>query len=390
MKNKSKEIENIDEEFKFLLKEDFFSFDSKKIKELKLKFFRESFKHHYDNCPEYKRYCDMNKIKPEDIKTYADLEKIQPVPSDAFRDSDKLILSIPEEKIKSVFTTSSTTSPNPVRYAFSERDLYKMPDLNGALWCLGHEMDKKDPGSAFFLAPSPKESDTGLVKGGYLSFKNIGIKDENIYFGVQDGKIDAEDLVKKMENAKKPVYIYGPPFAYLPFIELWKNKGGKDSLINLSEDARVITTGGWKGVKHDVTKEELIEQIAKIFGIEHSQVRDGYGTTDIMTMFPECKYHKKHVPFWNHVSIRDPEDTSKELEPGKEGLVVLMASWIEAYPAYCMTGDMGYVKEEECECGRKGQTVEITGRAKGAGARGCAIRLEQFMEAIQRKDAFEF
>lgn len=372
-----------------LLKEDFFKLAPEELRDMKLKLFKVSFEHHYNNCPEYQRYCDANGVKPEDIQAYEDLEKIQPVPADAFRDSDNLILSIPEKEVKSIFTTSSTTSPNPVRYAISETGDEMMPKINGALWGVGHEFDKTGIGSLFFLAPSPKESDTGLVKGGYLSFRNIGFDDENIYFGVQDGKIDAENLVEQMKNSKKPIAIYGPPFAYLPFIELWKNQGEKP-LIELSEDARIITTGGWKGVAHDVTKEELIEQISKMFNVHHSQIRDGYGTTDAMTMFPECKYHKKHVPLWNHISIRDPEDTSKEVEAGKEGLVVLMASWIDSYPAFCMTGDMGYVKEGECECGKRGQTVEITGRAKGAGARGCAIRLEQFMDAIKRTDSFEF
>lgn len=382
-----KQTQELDNEFKELLKQDFFRFDLEKIKELKLKFFKEAFRHHYNNCPEYKRYCVFNKTEPEDIQEYQDLEKIQPVPADAFRDSDNLILSVPQDEVKEIFTTSSTTSPNPVRYAYNAQDYELISEMNGPLWKDGYDIP--NPVSMFFLAPSPKESDTGLVKGGYLGWKGVGFKDENIEFGVKNGKIDAEDIIEKIKNCEKPVTIYGPPFAYLPFMEIWKNKG-KKPLVDLSGKARLITTGGWKGVKHDVSKEELKEQIAKAFNVNLSDIRDGYGSTDIMTMLPECAYGKKHVPFWNHVSIRDPEDTNKELEPGKEGLVVLMASWPRAYPAFCMTGDMGYIKEEECECGRKGQTVEITGRAKGAGARGCAIRLEQFMDAIKKENAFDF
>ncbi len=373
--------------FEDLLKEDFFRFSLEEIKDLKLRFFREAFRHHYNNCPEYKKYCDFYKTKPEDIKTYDDLEKIQPVPADAFRDSDNLILSVPREEVVEIFTTSSTTSPNPVRYAYNQEDYEMISKINGVLWKDGYDIP--DARSLLFLAPSPEESDTGLVKGGYLGWKGVGFKDENIIFGVKNGNLDVDDLLEKIENSPKPITIYGPPFAYLPFTEKWKQQGEKP-LIDLNGKSRFITTGGWKGVKHDISKEELKEQIAKTFNVDPSEIRDGYGSTDIMTMLPECGQQRKHVPFWNHVSVRDPEDTSKELGPDKEGLIVLMASWPQAYPAFCMTGDMGFIKEEDCPCGRKGQTVEITGRAKGAGARGCAIRLEQFMEAIQSKDAFDF
>jgi hypothetical protein len=45
---------------------------------------------------------------------------------------------------------------------------------------------------------------------------------------------------------------------------------------------------------------------------------------------------------------------------------------------------MGAVWEKECKCGFTGQTVEHRGRASKLGARGCAIRLEEFMKIITR------
>lgn len=370
-----------DELLNYVLNEMSFYLDIDKAKEIKLKLFKESFEHHYNNCPEYRRYCQMQGVTPEDIQNYEDLVKIQPVPSDAFRDSEKLIISIPESEIRSILTTSSTTSPKPVRFALDKTSFERMVKINSFLWQTGHEMNLSNLGSMIFMAPRPSESDTGLVKGGWLSFKDMGYKDEDIFFAIKENRVDTEGLIRSMRIAKKPLNMYGPPFAYLPLIEALKGKGEKF----MGNDSRILTTGGWKGVAHNISKDELRQQLSETFGIPQEHIRDGYGSTDIMTMLPECRFHKKHLPIWNHVSIRDPEDTSRELPPGQEGLVVLMAAWIRSYPAYCMTGDMGYFNEGKCECGRIGQTVEITGRAKGAGSRGCAIRLEQFMAVIGKK-----
>jgi long-chain-fatty-acid---luciferin-component ligase len=77
---------------------------------------------------------------------------------------------------------------------------------------------------------------------------------------------------------------------------------------------------------------------------------------------------------------------NSEVGEGEEGLLVLMSSFVTSYPAIVASGDMGAVwNKKKCECGRSGQIVEHLGRGSKLGARSCAIRMEQFMEAITRK-----
>lgn len=349
------------------------------IRQLKLKAFQQAFEFHYQNCPEYNRYCNLYDLKPSDIKEYADLGKIQPIPSDVFREAEKLILSVPEKDVISVLTSSSTTSKKPVRFAMDKITFDRMLKVNAKTWVTGHELKI---GSLLFLAPKPSQSDTGLVKGGYLTFKRVGFNEEDIYFGVQDNKVDEEGILKFIEGAKKPVHMYGPPFVYLAVVEYLKKINKK---LKLGKESRLIMTGGWKTVKHDISKEDLMGILSDYLGVPTSSIRDGYGSTDILTMLPECEYHHKHVPPWFHVSVRDPEDTSREVPNGEIGLTVLMSNYIQSYPAFVMPGDLGAVIERKCECGRNGQIVEIKGRAQGAGARGCAIRIEEFMEIITKK-----
>ena len=349
------------------------------VEKIKFDAFKEAFIHHFNNCEEYRKYSEVNNVTPEDIKTINDLVKTQPIPSDAFRDVEKIISSVPQDRVVLIATTSSTTSKNPCRYPLDALTLKRTTQTGTAFL--------KDvgfiEGTAFMLTPSPEESDTGLVRGMSHVLKEGLSFGDNIYYGVKGGKFETEKLISNIkECTKKPRHIYGPPFAYMNLVEYIENNKID---LKLDSNSRLITTGGWKTVQRDVTKEQLIERVSKAFGVREDQIRDGYGLTDIYTMLMECEYHRKHVPPWVHISTRNPQNINEEVAEGETGLLVLMSCSVNSYPAFVMTGDMGAVFKSNCKCGRKGQIVEHRGRATKLGARGCAIRLEQFMEAITKK-----
>jgi long-chain-fatty-acid---luciferin-component ligase len=348
-------------------------------REAKLKVLRQMFEHHYKNCPEYRKYCELYNLKPDDIKTPADLVKIQPIPSDAFRSSGTLITSVPERDIVMVATTSSTTSKTPCRYPLDAATL-RRTSQTGVHFL--RDVGLKD-GFVCMLTPSPGESDTGLVRGMSHVLKE-GLKfGDRIMYAVKGGRVETEAVLDVITTTKhRPVHLYGPPFVYMHIVEHIE-KHGLD--VRLDKESRLITTGGWKTVAGEVTRSELNERVAKAFHIKEDQIRDGLGLTDIYTMIMECGHHNKHVPPWIHVSVRDPADMSAEVDEGEEGMLVLMSGFVSSYPAIVATGDMGAVwNGKKCECGRHGQIVEHKGRGSKLGARGCAIRLEQFMEAITR------
>ena len=350
----------------------------KDIHEWKLKMFKQAFAFNFNNCPEYKRYCELHNVKPEDIKTYEDLIKIQPIPSDIFRDYEKLISSVPEKEIVRILTTSSTTSKNPVRYPLDKITLERSAIFNAKSW---QTVMGIVPGSAIILAPPPTETKVALVGGADITFQKMGFKISDIKFAAKGGEFNSEQILKLIINSKHPRHLYGPPFAYWNLVEYMKKEGKK---TNLGHESRLMITGGWKGVKGEVSKEELYKEMSEFFCINENQIRDGLGLTDIMGMIPECEYHQKHVPPWYHISIRNPEDINEEVKEGKTGLLAAMSAFISSYPAFTLPGDMGAVWERECKCGFTGQIVEHRGRASKLGARGCAIRLEEFMKIITK------
>jgi long-chain-fatty-acid---luciferin-component ligase len=361
-----------------ILKQDHMNFSLEDMRKWRLAAIKQTFEWHYLKCKEYRAYCDLHETTPEHIKTYADIAKIQPVPSDAYRESDELILSVPRESITEILTTSSTTSPKPVKFAFDKESYERMGRFQGAHYRKGYGIE--DTCKLLYLTPSDKESDTGLVKGSLAGWVYTGFARENISFAVENKQFRYDKCIKTM-NEYENLTLYGPPFAHLSLVEHIEKEGID---IQLGKDARIITTGGWKGVAGQISKEDLRKKEADIFKIKETQLRDGYGTSDMMCMLPECECHRKHVPAWINISIREPSDITQEVPDGEKGMTVLMSSVIQSYPAFTMPGDLGIRWEGKCECGKTGQTMEILGRAKGLGSRGCALRLMEFMDIITK------
>jgi long-chain-fatty-acid---luciferin-component ligase len=350
------------------------------IHEWKYKMFKQAFAFHFNNCPEYKRYCELHKVKPEDIKTYDDLTKIQAIPSDVFRESEVPILSVRKEEIIFTSVTSSTTSKKPVEFYMDRLSLQRSNNSNKKTFEDILEMNGN--GSVFFITPAPRETDAGLVKGMYMSVKDIGFKEEQIFFGVSESRIPFDELIEEISDAIKPIYIFGPPFAVLALIDEIESRKVD---VNLGPRSKVLTSGGWKTFLRAINDQEFKNKVTKTVNISSTQIRDLLGLTDIFTGLPECEYHKKHVPPWFHISVRDPQNINKEVLENETGLLIYMSSLIQSYPAFCMPADLGAVWEGTCECGRTGEIVEHRGRASKLGARGCAVRLEEFMKLITKK-----
>lgn len=351
---------------------------------------KETFRHHYSNNTIYKKYCDKYGVTPENMRSHEDLLYIPLLPSDFFKEISasgkeeeiKKISSVPQNSIVAYFTTSGTTGI-PTKYPFDKDSMRRTTMSNVQI---NRHIGEINEGSyMLMLTPPPEETTTGLVRGMYMSVKPILNKDDQISFGVRDGKIDTKNILSALNSTDyRPRHLFGPPFVYKKIAEDLIKEGKE---LKLDEESKAFMSGGWKRIKGEVKREELDEMVSKAFGIYKENIRDGLGLTDIFSWLLECSYHRKHVPPWIHVSIRNPKNLKEEVEVGDEGLFAFLTSVITSYPSFVITGDIGVVTagyEERCECGRIGPTVEHRRRARGMAARGCALVLEEVI-ALMRK-----
>ena len=366
-----------------------FNMDPKEAKEIRLQAISEFFNHHFGNSPLYSDFCSFMEIRPEHIQAYEDLSRIPWVPSSFFKaltnfeDPDKVKKLASVENIVRSFSTSGSTG-EPSFYPFDLESLKIINESNSKIFY--HVGGMRESDFVLMLTHSPQISDTGMVQGMFLTLKGILWSEKQIDFAIEEGEMDAKRVKDILLKAKGRVrHLYGPPFAYNDISDQMIRK---NMVVEMDEDSKAFTTGGWKRVKGKITREVLNEKISNAFGIPQKNIRDGYGLTDILSIFLECEFHRMHVPPWLYISARDPQDKNlmKEVPKGEKGVAVIISPIIESYPAVVVPGDYiritrGY--EEKCECGRNGATIEFAGRYEDPG-RGCALREEKMIKHMER------
>jgi long-chain-fatty-acid---luciferin-component ligase len=364
-----------------------FQMDFGEVQKLRFDAIKESFIHHYSNNTTYRRFCDKYNVNPAIIQNNAYLLRIPLLPSDFFKelsisqdpDDIKKIASVPEGQIFTYFTTSGTTG-KPSKYPFDRKSL-DATMLSGIKIFTSIGSVREDD-HIIMLTPPPNESVTGLVQGMYMCMKMLLKGDDKIKFAIKAGVFD-EKLTTEMISSTEAerTHLYGPPFLFNALADYILRTGNR---LRLGQGSKVFTTGGWKRVEGEINKNELYRKIAKATDIQMEDIRDGLGLTDIFTILLECEHHKKHIPPWLHVSIRNTTVLSEEMGLGRPGLIAFMSPLIESYPAFVITGDMGQkTHEERCTCGRIGPTIEYLRRADGLAARGCAIVLDSAIKAMR-------
>ena len=97
-------IETIDE----LIKNKPFSLGSEEKNKHFMKSISESIKFHYENCPEYQKYCKKKNFEPKNILNISDVPFL---PVDIFK--KMTLLSVPKSKIIKTIKSSATTNNIP-------------------------------------------------------------------------------------------------------------------------------------------------------------------------------------------------------------------------------------------------------------------------------------
>jgi long-chain-fatty-acid---luciferin-component ligase len=207
-----------------------------------------------------------------------------------------------------------------------------------------------------------------------------GVFDDHIYL-VRDYAFDPEEAVSYLKkwDGEMTRHVVGPPFLVnrlLRFLEL------EDISLKLDPESLVITLGGWKRYTGEsMSREDFDSKINTYLGVGHDRIRDMYGMIESNMLAVECEHHRKHVPPWCYVSIRDVADASVELAAGQTGGIAILDATNSSYPGFLLSDDIGEIDESGCPCGRSGQTVTFRRRRQGAELGCCAVSIEKFIES---------
>ena len=169
---------------------------------------------------------------------------------------------------------------------------------------------------------------------------------------------DNESLVNNLKEAlksEKKVVLFGVTFALLDLAENYH--------LDLS-NAIIIETGGMKGRRKELLRNEVHKILNNNFNTEH--IESEYGMTELMSQAYSKANGIFRSPPWMKVLIRnmnDPFDVGERYYSGGINIIDL-ANWHSC--AFIQTNDLGRIKSENGD-------FEILGRIDNADIRGCNL-----------------
>ncbi|MCG1034984.1 acyl transferase [Polaribacter sargassicola] len=300
------------------------------------------FKHQFNNNKVYRSFCDLLYIHPSDVTK---VNEIPFLPIQFFK-SRKVISSL--EKEQEIFTSSGTTGSVTSKHYVTDINLYKESYLKGFAHFYGDIEDYV----VLALLPNYLER-----KGSSLVFMvdDLIKKSKNEQSGFYLNNID-ELAVKLSELDKKgqKVLLIGVSFALLDLVESQK--------FHL-KNTIIMETGGMKGRRKELVREELHELLQDGFGVD--RIHSEYGMTELLSQGYSKGNGIFKTPPWMKILTRDTEDALTIQQTGKTGgiNVIDLANYNSC--SFIATQDLGKVYQND--------TFEIIGRFDNSDIRGCNL-----------------
>tara|TARA_B100001250_G_scaffold162198_1_gene139306 strand:- start:685 stop:1656 length:972 start_codon:yes stop_codon:yes gene_type:complete len=162
------------------------------------------------------------------------------------------------------------------------------------------------------------------------------------------------EIIKDLESNDQKTIIFGVSFALLNLAKKFPQK---------LKNTIIIETGGTKGKRKEIVKEELHEKLKSAFHLE--KIHSEYGMTELLSQSYSKGDGVFKSPRWKKVLIRDPNDPLTIIEDNKTGGInIIDLANIYSCP-FIATEDLGKNFEDG--------TFKILGRFDNADTRGCNL-----------------
>ena len=300
------------------------------------------FKHQFKNNKVYRSFCDLLYIHPSDVSKVEEIPFL-PIP---FFKSRKVVSSSGEPQ--EIFTSSGTTGSTTSKHYVTDINIYKESYLKG----FSHFYGNIEEYTVLALLPNYLER-----KGSSLVFMVDDLirksKNKESGFYLHNLKELAQKIIKLDKNGQK-VLLIGVSFALLDLIEMQK--------FNL-KNTIIMETGGMKGRRKELIREELHQLLQNGFGVE--EIHSEYGMTELLSQAYSKGKGIFKTPPWMKILTRDTEDALTIKPKGKNGgiNVIDLANYNSC--SFIATQDLGKVHENG--------TFEIIGRFDTSDIRGCNL-----------------
>jgi len=293
------------------------------------------------NCYVYRDFIKfLNKPKPTCIA------EIPFLPISFFKDLTVVSNGFP---IQFEFLSSGTTSSIRSKHAVQKPYMYEKSFLQIYNEFIG------SPSEQVILALLPNYIEQGNSSLVYMVERLVKESNHPLSGFFLD---DYDELVhnyRKAISLNKEVVIFGVSYALLDLAE---------KKIDFSK-ARIIETGGMKGRRKELSKEELHQELKNGFGCDY--ISSEYGMTELFSQSYSDKDGLFKMPKWMNVLIRETNDPFNYLVSGKTGgiNVIDLANLYSC--SFIATQDLGKITDGQ---------LQLMGRFDNADIRGCNLMME--------------
>lgn len=304
-----------------------------------------TFRYQYDNVEVYRKFVDYLKIKPEEIVS---LDKIPFLPIEMFKNHQILDKNVSTELY---FQSSGTTQMNLSKHFIADENIYQESIYKSFEQFIGK------PEDFIFLGLLPsyleKQNSSLIYMVDYLMKKSD--KPENGYF-----LYNHEDLFKLLNELKdKNVILFGVSFALLDFLDFCNSNS---QTLKFSNTLTVIETGGMKGRKEEMTKDELLKILQD--GFKTDKIYSEYSMTELLSQAYSLGQNEYQCPNWMRVLMRNVEDPFSYEKEGKTGAINIIDLANIHSCSFIATQDLGKVI---------GDKFQVLGRIDHSDIRGCSL-----------------
>jgi phenylacetate-coenzyme A ligase PaaK-like adenylate-forming protein len=302
----------------------------------------EIFRFQAQNCTIYREFITNLKV---DIDSVKHIDQIPFLPISFFK-SHEILSSTGEVEV--TFTSSGTTGMINSQHLVTDVSWYeesfrKAFDLfyggikNYTILALLPAYMEREGSSLIYMAEDLVERSQNPDSGFYLY-----------------NHTDLYQQLKKQQQAKKPTLLIGVTFALLDFVE--------HHPIDFPE-LIVMETGGMKGRRKEMIREELHQTLYKGFGVD--AIHSEYGMTELLSQAYSKGDGIFNCPPWMKVITRDTNDPISNLSNDKTGGINVIDLANINSCSFIATQDLGKVYADG--------SFEVLGRFDNSDIRGCNL-----------------
>ncbi len=293
----------------------------------------------------YRQYMEALGVSPRHIK---EIRQIPFLPV-SFYKTHKVVSG--EAVAEAVFYTSGTTGTDPGRHYVRSLDLYEKSIRKS------FEIFYGSISGYLIIALIPVRGNIQNSSLLYMVSRLIEWSGNILsgFYHEQMGRLVS--LLKTPEVKKQKKILIGVSSALLDFAE---------SFDYPLENAIVMETGGMKGKRKELTREELHGILKKKLRVE--RVHSEYGMAELLTQAYSKERGQFSCPPWMKIMIRDIYDPFDFVAEGKSGAINIIDLANIDSCAFLETSDLGKISPEGF--------FEVLGRFDHSDIRGCNLLAE--------------